>query len=490
MWLITLLLLIWIRVGYSYEIILPLYNWTDAEAKCLSQFGTHLATLTSISDVNEAKALCPNGFHCWFGANDIANEGIWIWASGYNGGYVIPWDETLQGDTEDCGCIFPPSNLGDCECSSPLYSLCDSPPTVSPSKSPSYNPSVPPTPGFVLFMFVFWLLLNSLKTKYIKAPTSFGQWISVTDTPVLPRSSYGTIVGHDPSGDIICLIGGLVNGYQLVSYNVETRDFTDHGQNYLPTYLQFHQYGFGQTYTQIGDILWMTDYRGNYFNTFNTKTLEFVFSNHGQYLIPVDVNADACLASSQNYLFVVGGSNSLNGTGYNYLDLLQIYDVSLSLWKNNLPKLLEKRSSLACFVHNEYLYAIGGVNVEINKVNYLATVEMLFVGNDLLNIHSEQWQYIGDLSQGVRYPRAALYGHDILVIGGLNGTVTNRAVKEINVINTATHKITLSGTLAFPTYLTAAIVKNDIAYAFAGLLTNGAATNHWQYINLPYVSLT
>eukprot|EP00485_Elphidium_margaritaceum_P009351 CAMPEP_0202700160 /NCGR_PEP_ID=MMETSP1385-20130828/13369_1 /ASSEMBLY_ACC=CAM_ASM_000861 /TAXON_ID=933848 /ORGANISM="Elphidium margaritaceum" /LENGTH=129 /DNA_ID=CAMNT_0049357287 /DNA_START=3 /DNA_END=389 /DNA_ORIENTATION=+ len=127
-------------------------------------------------------------------------------------------------------------------------------------------------------------------------------------------------VGFDAANATILILGGAANPRQLRTF----KDFVPELQSNLSISGQIN--GYGQSYTQLNDTLWMIESGGQSFIRFNTKTREI---DEPTITIQIDVNIYGCLASSvsangKEYLFVVGGSNGASG----YLDTLQIYDIS------------------------------------------------------------------------------------------------------------------------------------------------------------------
>ena len=60
-------------------------TWADANAYCASKYGTTLATIKDDTDAATLLAMRQSigSYHMWVGLNDIATEGVWEWASGY-----------------------------------------------------------------------------------------------------------------------------------------------------------------------------------------------------------------------------------------------------------------------------------------------------------------------------------------------------------------------------------------------------------------------
>ena len=85
------------QISYSdhdnYILVHGSMNWTDGEAYCVHNFGTHLASIHSECQNIEAANLC---LECWLGLNDRdqergSNKDGWEWSDGtpfdYNGGF-------------------------------------------------------------------------------------------------------------------------------------------------------------------------------------------------------------------------------------------------------------------------------------------------------------------------------------------------------------------------------------------------------------------
>eukprot|EP01084_Bolivina_argentea_P132932 234570_1 len=139
--------------------------------------------------------------------------------------------------------------------------------------------------------------------------------------------------------DSIFLLGGNAYGYQMLEYKVSESEFIDHGENKLND----NTFGFGQYYSQINDTIYIIDPDGDKLSVFhmNTKIFEKSWNN---VVIPLDVSSVGCLASSSQYLFVVGGRDIIGA----YLNTVQMLDVTTLMWSQNLANMIHFRGYLSC----------------------------------------------------------------------------------------------------------------------------------------------
>jgi len=94
--------------GHCYRLFTDSLTWAAAEADCASfGAGFHLATLTTLTEVEEVAALT-NSDDQWIGANDLASEGSFLWVTGEPftwAPYTAPWEPDNpdnSGDDEHC----------------------------------------------------------------------------------------------------------------------------------------------------------------------------------------------------------------------------------------------------------------------------------------------------------------------------------------------------------------------------------------------------
>eukprot|EP01084_Bolivina_argentea_P175662 304158_1 len=200
------------------------------------------------------------------------------------------------------------------------------------------------------------------------------------------------------------------------------------------------------------------------------------------------INEKGCLTSSNNFLFLTGGTGELSTT-------LQILSLSTNQWMKNLPQSNHNRINLACVVHpntNE-LFLIGGYNEYMQEP--VKSVEHIFVG-DLDTSMNRTWQSRYFLTNAPERASSFVYGNDIVIIGGYQRkyfTVNGQKYYypdyscNVQVINTLEIYTTSRGYLDFCVYGTATIMVNNVGYAFGGVRENtgsDSATDFWQYANL------
>ena len=297
-------------------------------------------------------------------------------------------------------------------------------------------------------------------------------WNIVT-TPALPRGTEKLAIGYDQQNDKIWIIGGFSgqDGQQLVSF--ANGGFTDYGRLYFPSPIA----ALGQAYSQLNQYVYIihssySDYTIDRFNV-ESATIEYNYID-----IPTVATIRGCLATiniNDGYLVVMGGRNSSTAP-FHDLNSVQLYDIGNNSWLTDIPFLQQTRADFACEVDNKnkQLYAIGG-----NTQNGL-TIEVLQIG-DISNIKNEQWRFIGNLSTYKSNHRAAVYGNDIIVVGGYT---------EIYTIDTSNNEVRLIGYLDVDLYSCAIIVVGNILYVFGGyakLTENGnfELLSSWRYIHLP-----
>eukprot|EP01084_Bolivina_argentea_P181980 314254_1 len=150
-------------------------TWLSARDQCNTRCGTHLASIHSQTDDNEAKSLCnPYGgsYGCWLGGTDVTTEGVWLWIDNTPWNYQGPWfgghADNANGDQHclrmdingawddiKCNgvahaflCTKPPSPPATCITTAPTKYPTPAPttyPTLNPTPLPTLNPSKFPT---------------------------------------------------------------------------------------------------------------------------------------------------------------------------------------------------------------------------------------------------------------------------------------------------------------------------------------------------------
>eukprot|EP01084_Bolivina_argentea_P294135 506027_1 len=274
----------------------------------------------------------------------------------------------------------------------------------------------------------------------------------------LPATCYSMAIGY--KSNKIWILGGLhYHSQQLVSYDTDSNNFTAFGDPILPNDV----YGYGQYYTQINDMLYMVNPSGSWLDQFNMNNQKF--SKFSGPEIPVNVDNTACLTSYKNYLIVLEGYT------------VQVMNVGLTTWLSDVPSMQVYRQAFSCIAHNNYLYAIGGsTNGGTDKFDSIEKLNL----NDIDNIEHEHWIFIDNLNAKMDATRAIIFENNIMVIPGQG---CGLYCIDINIIDTNTGIVTVNGKLNYSVGWTAAIIVNEILYAFGGY--NQQFNAVWQYAIVP-----
>eukprot|EP01084_Bolivina_argentea_P186608 321616_1 len=288
---------------------------------------------------------------------------------------------------------------------------------------------------------------------------------------------YNTEMAVGSYGNSIYLLGGK-HPQQVTRYDIVTNEMFEIGEYKLPS----HVFGSGQFYSIFNNIMYIVDGTDNTLSTYNLRTESFT-QYWNNIRIPSKVGIGSCIVVTNAFLFVVGGYNYVDNV-YNALQILSLERYPYT-WIPNPPPMIKSRNYLTCNIINDILYAIGGYDqIDQNKLEYLDTVEYIVVTqNDMY----KSWKYMdARLLYPIESARSVVYKALILVIGGqyYEQYQTQHIVDVMQVINTDTFKITAGGILNEPVYNTAAIIVNDIIYAFGGNSFNSDMINQWQYCSL------
>eukprot|EP01083_Nonionella_stella_P159841 521885_1 len=282
--------------------------------------------------------------------------------------------------------------------------------------------------------------------------------------------------------DTIYLIGGRRNAapvrdtYEFVPPNPPSFVYNN---NALPN----TEIGaYGGYYAQIGDILYMKRWDTNTIHTYNLRTN--AFSTDG-ITLEASCNGDtggcgACLASYADILFVVGGSHqSTPGGTESWLKTVLMLNVSSNAW-DSAPQLSTAREDLSCVVdpQNGRLFAIGGYN---DISSWLSSIERFQINLDDINANS--WQSNGNLKSPLSYSTSVVYKSVVYVIGGSYKDGVWKYRDEVQTIDTETPYAVseLSERLSYQISDAAAIVFNDVLYAFGGYGTSGEVNTFMKY---------
>jgi hypothetical protein len=101
-------------------------NWPDAQKACRT-WGGHLASIRSAAEQDQIKAIVHTKSPVWIGANDLLQEGKWMWTDGSLLAYKN-WhknEPNNYGGREDCGALWNGMKWNDWFCSSKAYYICE-----------------------------------------------------------------------------------------------------------------------------------------------------------------------------------------------------------------------------------------------------------------------------------------------------------------------------------------------------------------------------
>ena len=201
---------------------------------------------------------------------------------------------------------------------------------------------------------------------------------------------------------------------------------------------------------------------------FNMRTKMFE-SNPG---ISFRIKELGCLASTQKYLFILGGAIS-----YAPLSKLEILDLSMLQWIDNAPSMNFNRSEFGCITHphTNQLFAIGGNTDGPALLDSIETLSII----EVANITNYKWTvFPSRLIHKTAYLRSIVHRNYILVIAG--STESSRWSSEIQVIDVVSKKVRSGGDINYRAYNVAPIIADGHVYVFGGR-TDGGATDRWQY---------
>eukprot|EP01083_Nonionella_stella_P023533 65133_1 len=277
----------------------------------------------------------------------------------------------------------------------------------------------------------------------------------------------------------VFLIGGAPSGgvdnNQLVQVDIETQNVTDRGGDFFNVETR----GGSQFWTQQSHIVYMITgtTENTTFNTFNLITMEYTRDWRG-ITFPIDVGEypTACLASSNAFLYAVGG---MIGAGWS-IDVVQVLSLSTYSWITDPdpPPMQKWREGHACIVHNNYLWVFGGYDEDGDH----ATNERI----KATNITENTWQFIDSFSVGLFAIRAVSWHDVIYIIGGWDSASVKHDWVHVVDANTGTITISLDN-LPYPNTFGSPLIVNGIFYVFGGHWNDTESTysRDWFYYTLP-----
>ena len=192
------------------------------------------------------------------------------------------------------------------------------------------------------FVSITMLILSTIRA----------QWISSDELTLPLLNVYRSAVGY--YNDTITFLGGA-KGWspyspgpnKVIEFNISDYSFHTLSDGIITG----NVYGFSDYFTQIDSILYMIRPSLTYIQTYDLSTKSFT-SNYIS--IPDGMDSHPCLASTDDELYVIGGSNSEH--------LVKILSLSSSEWTDGPSMKYERAYWIACVVSsdNKNLYAIGG----------------------------------------------------------------------------------------------------------------------------------
>eukprot|EP01084_Bolivina_argentea_P177517 306961_1 len=304
----------------------------------------------------------------------------------------------------------------------------------------------------------------------------------ITANTLLPRSTANMAICD--YNDTIFLFGGSgTNSQQYVQYDTVSNTFIDIGSNIL----NIIAYGTAQYYTQINNFCyWIGTTTSIASGTLTASSISVVNLELENFSIgsisnsPHFVGESACLASNNEYLFIVGGVSDTLGV----LNTLQIYNISSGEWKDG-PNMQKSRTRHSCIVDlkRNILYAISGSNSIDQQYgnNLLYDIEKFIIDESTWTTNDMQ------LSWPVLDARAIISMDTILLIGGMwySDLTSQTLAPNIQVINCNTGQTYAYISLNYLVYAASAVTLFNKIYVFGGQTSTLTTTDQWQYLALP-----
>eukprot|EP01083_Nonionella_stella_P187235 687462_1 len=297
-------------------------------------------------------------------------------------------------------------------------------------------------------------------------------------SPTLPRADYGMAIGS--WNNTISIFGGEDYHTSYVEYDIASGSIIDHGQSFISP---GRIYGSSSFFTQMDQYLYSIDYNGQRFIRFDLSTKTYEYNWKSLYPFPKTVYQTGCLASTDQYLFVVGGGTT-SGSPYKNFQIVNLTEpISSSSWITG-SLLNEGRGRSTCTVHpsTNRLYVFGGKDTD--------TIESINVASGAV-ISTETWSYNANtLLIQTRAPSSITWGEDIYIIGGYDYDYStgDNFLNMIQIFSTLTGTVTESGTtLDFATMSAAAVRVGKIIYVFGGAPYASPVVQHssaWQHCDL------
>eukprot|EP01084_Bolivina_argentea_P149742 261569_1 len=428
------------------------YTYQEALNYCASQ-GTTLASIHSLLDFDNAKSECNKTIGnnwstgCWIGLSDILEENSFIWEDGTVSDFIFPWAGGQPDNDNEEHCVqlwaFDNYYFNDKKCEQEWsFPLCNKI-TLQPTSSPTLY--------------------------YTETPTN--NWI--ISSKLLPRGDANMAIAEYK--DFIFILGGWHHRKQCVIYDIVNDSFIDYGYKYLRSEVT----GTSQYYTYHDNIIYMIHPSGDRLSIFNMKT-KLLDSHWNGLTIPIDttdIYQSACLASNNNFLFILGGDGNFGVMERDEFQILNITGNNFK-WLSKTPSLNTHRAALSCIFHTvtNSLYAIGGRTRTDAKAFQLDTIEIIDVAN-VDNIQNMRWNFNDDrLLYPAQNLKTVIYGNYLIFIGGMNNN--HGDISTTQIMDVTNGKIKIIGDLLYATQSPAVIIIKNILYVFGGNIAN---LSLWQY---------
>eukprot|EP01083_Nonionella_stella_P146168 459324_1 len=189
--------------------------------------------------------------------------------------------------------------------------------------------------------------------------------------------------------------GGIFYKQQFLEYNILLDVMVDHGPNVLTqdvydSSMYFSQYDHS-LYIKHGETIAFYDLSSSLFPS-DVSIIHKGASNV--------FGVSACVAASEDFLFVVGGYY-----GGNWIAILNVLSLPDHVWSLG-PGMQISRVNQGCVVMSDnYFYAIAGGRVQNERIS-------------IHNLQNQQWQLIEPLTEIVDFHGIAPYEDVIWVFGG------------------------------------------------------------------------
>ena len=251
------------------------------------------------------------------------------------------------------------------------------------------------------------------------------------------------------------------NDHQLVTYSISDNNFTD-----KQTFLGISVSNDGQFYTQTQDQIITLGPRGSALWAYNMTSNTFTVLQEN---IPVDVEASsACLASTAEYIFVLGGIHHPAGGSSTVLSNAQVLHLTSSDWFN-ASNMNVARTLLSCIAVEDgtfsALYAIGGDEDGFSR----STSEKMPI-SDRDTMAQSNWTSIDyPASQLSLVPRSirAVYHDGRIIILGAGGLTQGDQVFALDTHDDSV--VTLPDLMPYPLANgLCAVIVEDTLYTFGG----------------------